>query len=78
MITPNGPPPPALPAAIELVIRFTPTGPTPFDGQVEVHGPLHQRLLCYGLLDLAREIIARRQPGGPAQGSGLVLARPLG
>lgn len=41
---------------VELIIRLTPTG------QVTVTGPIEQRLLCYGLLQVARDVIAGHQP----------------
>jgi hypothetical protein len=36
---------------IELVIRVTP------EGQINVTGPLHNKSLCYGLLECARDIV---------------------
>jgi hypothetical protein len=40
--------------AFELVITMTP------DGQVGVRGPIDQLVLCYGLLELARDAIQAR------------------
>lgn len=46
----------------ELTIRVV-------DGRLELRGPIHDELLCYGLLEKARqavqEIAARRAAGGP-------------
>ncbi len=36
---------------IELVIRVTP------DGAINVSGPIHNKSLCYGLLECARDAI---------------------
>ncbi len=36
---------------IILTITFNP------DGRVTLSGPLHDRVLCYGLLEMAREVI---------------------
>ena len=41
--------------SVALVIRFDPA-----TGSVNVEGPLDQRLFCYGLLEMAREIILKR------------------
>jgi hypothetical protein len=41
---------------VELVIKLTPTG------QVTVTGPIEQRLLCYGLLEVARDVIGAHNP----------------
>lgn len=40
----------------ELLITLQDTG------QVTVTGPIEQRLLCYGLLEVARDVIAAHQP----------------
>jgi uncharacterized protein (UPF0147 family) len=32
------------------------------DGSVMVNGPIHNKLLCYGLLECVKEIISDQQP----------------
>lgn len=45
---------------IVVVVRLMP------DGQVEVDGPLHNKLLCYGLLAAAHDAIREyKVPTGP-------------
>lgn len=39
---------------LELVITLTP------EGQVGVRGPIDQLLVCYGMLDLAKDAIRQR------------------
>ncbi len=41
----------AAPAARTIVLTITATS----DGQVQVSGPLDNKLLCYGLLEIARQ-----------------------
>ena len=47
---------------VRLVIEFDPR-----TGDVKVHGPLQNRMLCYGMLEFAREMLGRQgqqpQPG---------------
>jgi hypothetical protein len=43
---------------VELLISFAPGEP------VRVTGPLANKMLCYGLLELARDTIAAYEPGG--------------
>jgi len=45
-----------MPQAVELIIRLNAAG------KVEVTGPVEQRLVCYGLLEVARDVIAAYQP----------------
>jgi hypothetical protein len=33
------------------------------DGNLDVTGPLNEKLLCYGMLELAKEIIGNYKPG---------------
>lgn len=40
---------------IELRIQFDQS-----NGNVNVHGPLQNRMLCYGMLEMAREIIYKQ------------------
>lgn len=40
---------------IEMVIRFNPQ-----TGQVAISGPIDQRLICYGMLEMAKEILVKR------------------
>lgn len=40
---------------IEIVIRFNPA-----TGQVGFSGPLDQRLICYGMLEMAKEILTKQ------------------
>lgn len=50
----NGRPPiPMQPVGPELVIRLDPQ-----TGNITVKGPVHDRILCLGLLELAKEAIA--------------------
>jgi hypothetical protein len=51
------------PARIELLIMLTE------DGQVQVQGPVQQKLLCYGMLAMARDAIRDFKPDE----SGLLL-----
>lgn len=44
---------------IQLVIEMTP------DGKVGVIGPLQNKVLCYGLLEIAKEVI--REAGAVAE-----------
>jgi hypothetical protein len=41
---------------VELVVRLNAAG------KVEVTGPIEQRLLCYGLLEVARDVIGAYTP----------------
>jgi hypothetical protein len=52
---------------IELVISFDQT-----TGQVGVSGPINDRILCYGLLEMAREAIAK---AGQEKKNGIVPIR---
>lgn len=54
---------------IELRITFDPA-----TGQVLVHGPIDQRMACYGLLEMAREIIAAHATVEPSR----VIVPPAG
>ena len=55
--------------AFQLVISMT------AEGKVDVTGPLDQKVICYGLLAMARDIIQHYQPPKP---DGLsVIHRPL-
>ena len=42
------------PPEVALIIRFNPA-----TGHVNIEGPLDQRMLCYGLLEMAREILSK-------------------
>lgn len=49
------------PTGIQLVITLTP------EGQVQVAGPLNDRVLCYGLLESARDAIREYRPPSPVE-----------
>jgi hypothetical protein len=42
---------------IELVIRHLP------NGQIQVTGPIQNKALCYGLLELAKDVIRQVEAG---------------
>jgi hypothetical protein len=46
------------------------------DGQVHVEGPLENRLLCYGLLGMAAEVVLERAIKG--RGANLMVVPPMG
>lgn len=50
----------------EIVITFT------SDGQLSVHGPLAEKMLCYGMLELAKDVIRAHNTTPP---TGLSVAR---
>jgi uncharacterized phosphosugar-binding protein len=37
--------------AVEISIRIM------SNGQITVHGPLHDKILCYGVLDAAKDVV---------------------
>lgn len=41
---------------IELTVRVLP------NGQVQVHGPIHDKILCLGLLELGKNAVLTYQP----------------
>lgn len=44
------------PEAVTLTVTMTP------DGNVNVNGPIANKVLCYGLLELAKDAIRRYNP----------------
>ena len=52
---------------IQLIIEFDPE-----TGNVQTNGPLDNRMLCYGMLEMAREILVKRA-GDPKQRGGRIL-----
>lgn len=38
------------------------------DGRIQVHGPLHDKILCLGMLELAKGPILEFNPGAPPPG----------
>jgi hypothetical protein len=46
------------------------------DGQLNINGPIHNRLLCYGMLEVARDFIAK-QEAAPKPQIAIVGALPL-
>jgi hypothetical protein len=56
------------PPRAQLVIQIT------VDGQIQVHGPIQDKMLCYGLLECARDAI--REFDAKAAQSKIVQARP--
>ena len=42
-------------------------------GRVNVDGPLENRLVCYGMLEMAREIIARQTPAEGGNGASKIV-----
>jgi hypothetical protein len=53
---------------VQLVIRVAQ------NGSIEVSGPLHNKAMCYGLLECARDIV--KDHVDKAQRSQIVTARP--
>ena len=51
---------------VELVIRVV-------QGQVTVSGPIHDKVLCYGLLESAKDAIRDFVAKGGAAGKGLLV-----
>jgi hypothetical protein len=51
------------PAAVVLTITYTP------DGNVNVNGPIANKVLCYGMLELAKDAIRRYNPNRVVQPS---------
>ncbi|KKL45656.1 hypothetical protein LCGC14_2353430, partial [marine sediment metagenome] len=54
------------PGEIALVIKYTPG-----TNEVEVFGQLSNKVLCYGMLERARDVIQNWQP--PQQGPGIIV-----
>ena len=50
----------------------------PENGQVKVQGPLQDRILCYGMLEMARETIMRQAPKPETGGLVAVTGRVPG
>lgn len=65
----NGHTPPAA-VAPQLVITLDPA-----TGSVQVSGPIGNRLVCYGMLEMAKEAIQGHAPS-EAKRSGLTLLPP--
>jgi hypothetical protein len=66
--TPGAGPPPGPPVVVLQIVRNEQTG------QVTVHGPLHDAVLCYGLLVAAQTVVTAYQEQQRRGGSGLVAA----
>ena len=56
---------------VQLVIQLTPTG------QVSVSGPIANRTLCYGMLEMARDAIHAYDPAKQMEQPSIVLARAM-
>ena len=55
-------------AKIQLVIEFDDA-----TGAISMQGPLQQRMLCYGMLEMARTIVDKRGMETPAKPSSIVI-----
>ncbi len=42
--------------SIQIIISMFP------NGQINVNGPIHDKILCYGLLEIARDIVKDYKP----------------
>ena len=51
---------------VELIIRVV-------KGEVMVHGPIHDKVLCYGLLECAKDAVRDFNDKGGAAGKGLLV-----
>ena len=51
---------------VELIIRVV-------QGEVMVHGPIHDKVLCYGLLECAKDAVRGFVDKRGAAGSGLTI-----
>lgn len=49
---------------IKLILELN-----PLDGSVNISGPIHDKILCYGLLELGKDIIRNYKPND----SGLII-----
>lgn len=48
------------PTLIQIVVTFNPS-----DGEINVNGPLHDKIFCLGILDIAKEIVRNFKGGAP-------------
>lgn len=53
--------------AVVITVTFTP------DGNVNVSGPIENKVLCYGLLEMAKDAIRRYNPNRILQPSSVPL-----
>lgn len=49
-----------VPMAVQIVITFNPA-----TGQISVNGPLDNCMLCYGMIEMAREVIQSKGKAEP-------------
>ena len=62
----------AVPEVVELRVQFNQK-----TGNTQVSGPIDNRMLCYAMLEMAKEIILKRGMGVEGEKRNLLIAQPM-